>query len=61
MTLNDFEKIIEICYTKKVVVVSRRKKQVAIEQDLSAPEIAYLIATEFGFKLSEETDEVTDD
>lgn len=59
MTLNEFEKIVEICYTKKIVVETRRKKQVTVEQELTADEIAFLIANEFGFDLNDE-EEIND-
>jgi hypothetical protein len=51
MTLEELNKIIEICYTKRVEVVKKGKKRVLVEHPISAEDIVHIIAREFGFIL----------
>jgi hypothetical protein len=56
MTLNEIEKILAICYTRKVTAIEKKGRRVVIEREVNGVEIAQMIAAEFGFELINEGD-----
>jgi len=57
MNLSEFERIVDICYTKKVEAVTKRGKRTVLERAVTSEEIAQLVASEFGFILHHEKEE----
>jgi len=57
MTLKELEKILSICYTRKVIALEKKGKRVVIEREVTGVEIAQMIADEFGFTLINEGEE----
>jgi len=57
MNLSEFERIVDICYTKKVEAITKRGKRVVLERAVTSEEIAHLVASEFGFILHNEKEE----
>ena len=57
MNLEEFEKIVNICYSKRVEAITKRGKRIVTERSVTAEEIAHIVAEEFGFILIAEEDE----
>lgn len=51
ITTKEFDKILNICYTTRVEVVTKRNKRVMVERQMTVDEIAHQLAHEFGFTL----------
>jgi len=57
MNLEEFEKIVNICYSKRVEAITKQGKRIVTERSVTAEEIAHIVAEEFGFILIAEEDE----